>query len=349
MPQPIWQTGSALELTIDAESNATIDISALVSGAVRIEWRYGLQRSWMAFDGAVLTLTDAPAYRDERCFRVGFRAYDSRAFNADSADADFTITLNGSVLASLHSTLFFAEPINYEDGRVTEHGNPTTVVSEISDNDYTTFSSHTDFDIDVRDAAGNATAFDYVFIKAKGTDITYSLTPGGVSSRVIPTSIDGLGGGSVSTVVNGFTHDLFPLSASVSASSVRLQITGTGLEVYAVMLLKLGFEIEHVETAFEKVDRAGVLHTSPEGVIERDTNSERFKWEGACSCFFTDRPVDEFMDWSEDNLNFTFARQFSRHPEDVYPASFGALEMPNGYLGIVKSNGEFIDFRVSEQ
>ena len=44
MPQPIWQTGSALELTIDAQGSATIDISALVSGAVRIEWRYGLQR-----------------------------------------------------------------------------------------------------------------------------------------------------------------------------------------------------------------------------------------------------------------------------------------------------------------
>ena len=348
MPTPVWQTGSALELTIDAQDNATIDISALVSGAVRIEWRYGLQRSWMAFDGSVLTITDAPAYRDERCFRVGFRAYDSRAHAADYADADFTITLNGSVLASVHSTLFFAEPINYQRGRVVEHGT-TTVVDEISDNDYTTFSSHTDFDIDVRDAAGTATEFDYVFIKAKGTDITYSLTPGGVSSRVIPTSVDGLGGGSVSTVVNGFTHDLFPLSASVSASSVRLQITGAGLEVYAVMLLKLGFEIQHVETSFEKVDRAGVLQQSPDGVIEREAGSQRFKWEGACSCVFTDRPVDEFMDWSEDNLNFVFARQFSRHPEDVYPASFGALEMPNGYLGIVKSNGEFVEFRVSEQ
>ena len=60
---------------------------------------------------------------------------------------------------------------------------------------------------------------------------------------MIPTTIDGLGGGSVSTVVNGFTHDLFPLGASVSASSVRLQITGTGLEVYAVMLLKLGLRL----------------------------------------------------------------------------------------------------------
>ena len=214
MPTPVWQTGTALETDIDAQGNATVDISALVSGAVRIEWRYGLQRSWMAFDGTTLTLTDAPVYRQEQCFRVGFRAYDSRAFDADFADADYLITVNGSVLASLHSTLFFAEPVNYQSGRVVERGT-TTVVSTLTDNDYTTFSTHTDFDMDMQDAVGDPTAFDYVFIKAKGDSITYSITPtGGTGTgfvdRVIPTTIKGLGGGSVSTVINGFTHDSVP-------------------------------------------------------------------------------------------------------------------------------------------
>ena len=117
------------------------------------------------------------------------------------------------------------------------------------------------------------------------------------------------------------------------------------------MLLKVGFEIEDIDAQFEKVDRAGILQESPDGDLTRVQviGAHRFKWEGACRCVFTDRPVDEFMDWSEDNLNFTFARQFSRHAEDVYPAAFGALDMPNGYLGIVKPSGEFVEFSVAEQ
>ena len=72
---------------------------------------------------------------------------------------------------------------------------------------------------------------------------------------------------------------------AITATSVRLQITGTDLEIYAVMLLKRIWEIDansdYIEMAFEKVDRAGKLEDFPDGSIERVEvlGAERWKWE----------------------------------------------------------------------
>ena len=121
------------------------------------------------------------------------------------------------------------------------------------------------------------------------------------------------------------------------------------------MLLKIGWEInansDYTQMDFEKVDRAGSLEAAPDGEIERvrALGAERFKWEMQYTMTLDTSDVDGFMDWVEANANCAFAREFSRHPADVYPACFPALEMPNGYLGLVKSSGETIQFGVAEQ
>ena len=210
------------------------------------------------------------------------------------------------------------------------------------------------------DADGNATAFDYIFIKAKGTNIVYSATLTGgtgnnVTHRAVPTTLKNIGGGDVSTVVNGFIHELYPLPAPVTATSVRLQITGTHLEIYAVMFLKVFWEIDanskYVQMDFEKVDRTGQISIAPDGSLARveTLSAERHKWESVYTVIVKGSEVDEFMDAVEVHSNCAFAREFSRHPEDVYPAFFPAFEMPNGYLGLVKSAGETITFGVNEQ
>ena len=176
-----------------------------------------------------------------------------------------------------------------------------------------------------------------------------------MTNRRMPETIKNIGGGEVSTVVNGFTHDLYPFAERITATSVRLQITGTHLEIYAVMLLKRIWEIDansdYIEIAFEKVDRAGKLEDFPDGSIERVEvlGAERWKWEAEYTATVDGSDVDEFMDMVEAHLNCGFAREFSRHPADVYPAFFPAFEMPNGYLGLVKSVGESIQFGVFEQ
>ena len=274
-------------------------------------------------------------------------------------NAFLRVIVNASKLATLHSSLFFKVPINYESGRVTEHGT-TTVVSEMTDNDYRTFSTVLDVDIDTRDAAGNVTSIDYVFIKAKGDNIAYSFTPTGGAGRgfvdrTIPTTITNFEGDDVSTVVSGFVHELYPLPASVTASSVRLTFTGTNVQVYAVMLLQLGLEIQansrYTSIAFNKVDRSGVLQQSNGGQVRRQPaiNNQRFRWQGDYRCVFSENSVPEFLSYVENNLNGAFSMEFSRHPSRVFPMTFPALRFANGYLGVVRASGEFVEFQVAER
>ena len=354
---PIWQSGAALAHTINAGESTTIDIGALVPNADTVEEIFGLQFHWMDYNEAtkILTLTDAPIVRDDTEIRIRYEAENQNGVEP----ADFVITLKASVLASLHNMLFFEEPINYEPERVTRQGT-STVVTQLTDNDKTTFSTHTDFAIDISDSTGNPTAFDYVFIIAKGQNIRVSITPtGGVGSgfanRFVSETLKNIGGGEVSKVVNDLIYDLYPLPSRVTATNVRLRIHGTNIEVYAVMLLKLGWELDanskFIDMQFDRVDRTGNLTELPDGYIERDQvlGAEGFKWEGQFSVIVKGSDVDEWMDWTEANINCAFAREFSRHPGDTFLAFFPSFETPNGYLGLVKSVGETIQFGVSEQ
>ena len=354
---PVWQSGNALKRTINAGESATVDIGALVPNADTVEEIFGLQFYWMDYNEAtkMLELKDAPIIREDTEIKISFVAE-----NADGkTPADYIITLNGSVLASLHNTLFFSEPLNYEPGRVQRH-NSSTIVTELTDNDKTTFSTHTDFDIDMTDADGNPTAFDYVGIIAKGSNLRISITPtGGVgtgfANRFVPQTIKNIGGGEVSTVVNGLLYNLYPLPQRVTATNVRLRLNGANIEIYAVMLLKLGYELDansdFIEMEFDRVDRTGQLPETPDGTIERAQvlGAEPFKFEAQYTIIMDGSDVDEWMDWTEANVNCAFAREFSRHPQDMFLAFFSALEMPNGYLGLVKSIGETVEFGIAEQ
>ena len=175
---PVWQTGSALRTEINAGETRRINIGAKVSGADTLEEIFGMQFQWMEWDetAKILTLTDAPIIDEDTDIRIRFIARNAEG----EAPADVIITFKASVFATLHKTLFFVEPLNYEPGRVTRRGTQI-IVTELTDNDYTTFSRHTDFDINLADANGNATGFNYIFIKAKGQNITYTLTPIGGS------------------------------------------------------------------------------------------------------------------------------------------------------------------------
>ena len=105
MATPIWQTGAALQSAIDAGGTLTIDIGSKVSGADEIEEVFGVQYAWMEWNEAteILTLTDAPRIRKDTNIIIRFVAK-----NTDGeTPADYTITLRGSVFASLHNSLFF--------------------------------------------------------------------------------------------------------------------------------------------------------------------------------------------------------------------------------------------------
>ena len=114
--------------------------------------------------------------------------------------------------------LFFEEPLNFEPGsritrRGTYHHRPRTHRQQKGDVLHTHRFRHKHR----RSANGDPTAFDYIFLILKGSNLRVSITPtGGVgtgfANRVVPETIKNIGGGEVSKVVNGdLLYDLYPL------------------------------------------------------------------------------------------------------------------------------------------
>ena len=259
---------------------------------------------------------------------------------------------------TLHSSLFFKNPLNYEPGRV-ERRSSSTLITEMTDNDYRTYSSETDVDIDMHDTQGNPSGISHIFIKSKNLD-SYAFTPtggsgAGFTGRTLPTTLPNYEGSTSRTIVSGFQHDLYELPSAVTATSVRLRFTGTNLQIHALMLLDIGWEINantrFTQIEFNKVDRTGSLKQNPTGRTRRNPPfaGTRFKWEGLYNCQFRNESLAAFQAWQEENLNFAFAQEYARYPARVFPATFPALRTSSGYLGLVKSNGEWTQFRVAER
>ena len=155
-----------------------------------------------------------------------------KATNDDgSRKGVYLLTVNASKLAMLQSTLFFKPSITYVGSRVRINGT-STIVREMTDNNYETYSSAADVVINTADADGNPTTIQFIALKTKRVD-RYSFEPSGgtgtgFSNREIPTRFVAIGGEDIPTVVNGFQHEVYPLPEPVTATSVRMQFHGTG-------------------------------------------------------------------------------------------------------------------------
>ena len=144
----------------------------------------------------------------------------------------------------------------------------TTIVSEMTDNDYTTYSDEDDVDVNIADASGNPTRVDAVFVKCSGVASYRGNPTGGAGSgwtaRTIPDTVDNFSGTAVETTLDGFQHDLFLLDPPFTATSVRLRFTGTDIKIYAVMLIQIiaQWDVNRIETLTadpEQIDRASNL------------------------------------------------------------------------------------------
>ena len=259
---------------------------------------------------------------------------------------------------TLHNSLFFKNALNYEPGRIVRAGT-SDVVTEMSDNNYRTYSREGRVEIDMRDAGGNASRITHIFIKGIDLD-DYGFNPQGGSGtgftgRSIPTEVTNYEGTDVRTTVSGFQHDLYELPNPVTATSVEMDFNGANRQIHALMLLDLRWQLsansQFTQMEFNKVDRTGELIENPTGRTRRAPPfaGARFKWEGLYTAIFQGATLAAFHKWIEENLNFAFAMEFSRYPARVFPATFPAFRLPNGYRTLVKSNGEWTQFRVAER
>ena len=211
----------------------------------------------------------------------------------------------------------------------------------------------------MRDANDNPTRITHIFVKAIGLE-NYGFSPIGgqgigFAGRIPPTEVTNYEGTPVRTVISGYQHDLYELPNPVTASTVEMDFNGANHQIYAVMLLDLAWQLaansQFTQIEFNKVDRTGSLIENPTGRTRRAPPfaGSRFKWEGLYTAIFQGATLAAFHKWVEENLNFAFAMEFSRYPARVFPATFPAFRLPNGYRTLVKSNGEWTQFRVAER
>ena len=268
-------------------------------------------------------------------------------------------------MASLHNALFFKECVNYRDNgaRVAKQGTPTHIIRAVADNDYKTFTTQKDLAINIANGR-SPTRVDAIFVKGQGIN-AHSATPtGGTGSgyrnRRMPATVKNWEGTAVSTVVNGFQHDLYLLPTHFTATRVRLTFTGANAKITEIMLLELGISIDangdFTEIATNFVDREGILQSDPGGGLVYDSpiGETRNKWEidyvvrvvpGKTRL----RSPEEFLYWQAENKNHVFAMEPSRFPWRVFPATFMRKRIPIRYRSDNKTGGEVVAFKVAEQ
>ena len=365
MPPPLSSAPPDLQVTFPTATTALITWKAPTNGALLT----GYEISYA--EGASPGTTWIPTERLSTRFVVkGLKrsmqyTWQVRGVTENGAgDASSPITMR-TPIASLHNALFFKECVNYlDDGaRISEHGNPSNIIRAVADNDYRTFTREKDLVLNIA-RNGNPTRVDAVFVKGIGIERHSAAPTGGTGSgyrnRRMPATVKNWEGTDVSTIVNGFQHDLYLLDGHFTATSVRLTFTGTDAMIYEVMLLEFGLEIDansdFTQIDLDFVDREGVIHSDPGGGIVYDSpiGDERDKWE----ITYTARVVpgktiletpEEFLYWRAENRNHVFCMEPSRFPWRIFPAVFVGKRVPVRYRTDSKTSGEVLSFRVSEQ
>ena len=289
-----------------------------------------------------------------------------RARNSQGAGLESAAMTQMTQIASLHNALFFKECVNYfNDGaRVSVHGDPTKLVRAVADNNYKTFTTEKDLVINIA-VNGQPTRVDAIFVK--GIDIEgHSAAPtggtgSGYSNRVMPSTVKNWEGTDVSTVVNGFQHDLHLLPAHFTATNVRLTFTGANVRIVEVMLLEFGIEMgangDFLDINSNFVDREGVIQPDPGGGIVYDSPigaDERDKWQiDYVAKIVPGKTIlqtpEEFLYWRSENRNHVHAMEPSRFPWRIFPSVFMRKSVPVRYRTDDKLAGEVLNFRVAEQ
>ena len=231
---------------------------------------------------------------------------------------------------------FFKYPINYEYNRNAFNAgvSPRVVDNNCNDNRYDTFTRNTNLIFQTHgNTPSTGTPITHVFLKSKNV-ASYSVT-------VVPTK--GTGTGVISRsipsnqIVNGFQHDLFPIGP-LDATEVNLVVTGSGSQIYEMMLLNslLELEVNYTDVRLERVSEGDTIRRNIRGNSFRvGSLADRRKWNGSFEAIFLPTSAtngDTFMNALEDGDNFAFAEDFNRWPDRVYPAYLRS-DISIDYLG----------------
>ena len=352
-------TGLKVELT---PTTAVLKWAAATEGGAVDEYEVSYAEGASLGSTWVATGSTGTRFFLKRLKRGTQYTFGVRGRNSEGAgDASSPVTQN-TPIASLHNALFFKEYVN-SGNRVTVHGSPTDIVRAAVDNDYRTFSNVTDYAIDMS-RNNQPTRVDAVFIKSKGIT-RHSGTPTGGSgtgwtNEALPETVENWEGTPISTTVLGFQHHLLLLDQHFTATSVRVRFEGTNVEIYEILLLEFGIEIDansdFTEIATNFVDRTGVVHSDPSGGLgyTPPLGGGRDRWQIDYAVKVVPGKTlletpEEFLYWRSENRNHVHAQEPSRFPWRVFPAVFLGKSVPVRYRTNDKTGGELLTFRVAEQ
>ena len=118
------------------------------------------------------------------------------------------------------------------------------------------------------------------------------------------------------------------------------------------MLLEsiLDLQVNYTDVRFERVSEGGIIRRNIKGRSFRvGSLADRYKWYGSFEAIFlpdSATDADDFRRALEHSDNFTFAEDFSRYPDRVYPAYLRS-EISLGYIGRLYTQ-QTISFALAE-
>ena len=178
----------------------------------------------------------------------------------------------------------------------------------------------------------------------------------GWTSRATPTNVTSYGGATISTEVNGLTHDFYLLPAHFTGTSVRLQFTGSSPQIYQILFLEfvLEFDVNVSETeAFDAafVDRSGSINPVPGGGIVYSgsfgNTRPRIEIEYSIKVIpgkTLNESATEFAYKLHQNRNCVWAQEPSRYPERVFVSSVISDSISVTPRGDYKPSGDLVSF-----
>ena len=264
---------------------------------------------------------------------------------------------------------FYAYPLNYGGSR-SQH-------REIADNDYNTYTSETSMLLNIDaagDGSGAARPFTHIFLKCKGVaSYAIALTDPepniALLDRTLPETVVNDSRDTVSiTDLDGFQNDLYDLSTVVSktqklkAKAITLTFTaksGETARIYEVMILDRILEIDSdggfsrleydsLDLGSNDADLRGRLSYVP------PIGGERDKWLVNLTLFAprraSDRGViaDSLLHFIRRYKNFTFAPEYNRYPDRVFPSVWRDSRTAIRYISRWKGAGRHVSFGIRE-
>ena len=263
-------------------------------------------------------------------------------------------------------TYFFDTPLNYGGGR--------SQFRSVADNDYATYTDQTSMLLHIDtagDGSGTARNFTDIFIKCSGVASYTAAFTDGVNipspspfPRTLPATVKNDSGDAVSTIIDGYQHDLHNLwgdesTAKPKAKSITLTFTGSNVRIYEVMVLDRlltlnadgGFsriEYDSLETGSYETDLRGQRSYVPALGGTRDKWTCNLTLDSRRTATGRDTIADDLIHFIRRYKNFVFAPEYNRYPDRVFPAGWGDAQTAIRYISRWKGAGRKISFSVRE-